>query len=191
MICLNCGNENKDTNINCEYCGKELPKKEELNKGRGVTTKSYIIMILMLLLPIVILLTSIYVMFNFKNLIGFEKEKPSNSVETTGVLDRFEDCYYDGEEFCIAVYKYKVDGIEYEIRTHFSSPKDDHNKENIVHYNEDNPEDSSLEFIEDDFSSMVHNTIAVGYIFISGFFVIIIVIITVIFIKNKKEENKI
>jgi len=67
MICFNCGNENKENIINCEYCGKELPKKEELNKGRGVTTKSYIIMILMLLLPIVILLTSIYVMFNFKN----------------------------------------------------------------------------------------------------------------------------
>ena len=194
MICFNCGNENKENVINCEYCGKELPKKEEFNKGREVTTKHYIMIILMLLIPIVILLTSTYVMLNFENLIGLEKEKPVNSEQTTGYLNEFEDCYknYDDKEreYCKAVYIYEVDGIEYSIKTHFSSPKKDHDEEAIIHYNKENPEESSIELIKDDFSSGIKNTMAIIYMFLIVIVVGVIIVIAIIFIKVKKNKNK-
>lgn len=32
MLCPNCGNENKSTNIRCEYCSHELISESELNE---------------------------------------------------------------------------------------------------------------------------------------------------------------
>lgn len=154
--CPNCGQENKNTNIRCEYCGTELNHIEQndnfLNKDYSQTNVktsdlgskkvkhiiTNVILIFMFAPWFLIGLVFIGVS-SYSNISDNNKSK--NYLETEGKLVSYENCQYDddGDELCNAVYIYTVNGVTYKGSPNLLSNRSGFKQNATVKYNPNNP----------------------------------------------------
>ncbi len=188
--CPNCGYENRNTNIRCESCGKELnnanytsinQKLPQLDEKTIDAAKkranliSNIILVFMLglqfLVGIVFIGVSLY--FNIT-----ENYKSKNYLKTEGKLVDFDNCQYnnEGNETCNAIYEYVVNSVTYKGSPSVLSNQSSSEKTVTVKYNPNNP---SEYVINSDFN----------YLLITG--IIIITVVSLIFVSAKKSINKV
>lgn len=157
MICPNCKNDNKNTNIRCDFCSARLnyvDVNDYLNEYKNLETKkvnisskkvgclggiiSLIFFGPMLLIGILFIGIGLYSSISVHNETkGYEK--------TTGILKDYENCYYDdGRELCGAKYEYQVNGVTYFSSSSTISSKDGFNESETVYYNPSNPSESVI-----------------------------------------------
>ena len=182
--CPNCGKENKNTNIKCEFCLSQLIDKKEFSdnvvetKEINVSTKkvgciSSILSLIFvgpwLLFGIVFLGVGLFSSISeYNQAKGYEK--------TTGILKGYSDCTYnDGDELCEAIYEYQVNGVVYTVSPSLLSDPDGFAKSDIVYYNPTNPSESIM------YANWSILTIV-------GFIIVLVVIIILILANNKKKK---
>lgn len=118
--CPNCGQENKNTNIKCEFCGTDLNFVEQndnftnvnnsqintkninlSNKVMKYIINGFLIFTMAPILFFVIVCIFISLYFNITNYI-----KSKDYVETEGRFVNYQNCKYNGSnEVCEAVYQ--------------------------------------------------------------------------------------
>lgn len=148
--CPNCGYENKNTNIRCEACGKELNHIEQsdnfLNNDyqKNVKTidlgskkvKCITSVILIFVLAPWFLIGLFFIGVSSYSSIT-DNNKSKNYLETEGKLVSYENCQYDdGNELCSGVYEYTVSGVTYKGSL---SNRSGFKQTIIVKYNPNNP----------------------------------------------------
>lgn len=192
MVCPRCGNENKSTNICCEFCGEQLIDEKELDtyalakeklssferKEINISTKKVSclgnVLIFFFLGPVLL----IGIVFFFTGLIfSFSEHRQTKGYEKTeGVLKEYTNCTYeDKKELCEAVYEYRVNGVSYTVSPRTLSGRDHFDKEITVYYNPKDPKESMV------YASWLFLTI-------TGFFMVVFVLIFFAF-KNKKVKR--
>ena len=112
--CPNCGKENKNTNIRCEFCNKELnninsdpiyneqQKNIMQNNARKLITRIPLIVLSPFILGLLFIIgLKIYINMSDAN-------KTKNYLKTEGKLIDYKNCYYDkGSELCTAEYDHE------------------------------------------------------------------------------------
>ena len=191
--CPNCGKENKNTNIKCEFCSTQLIDVNEINQhsdfsfnGNNVETKeinvstkkvgclsSILILIFVgpwLLAGIAFLGVGLFSSISEHNQTkGYEK--------TTAILKDYTNCTYDdGSEMCEAIYEYQVNGVTYTVSPSTLSNSGGFEERDTVYYNPNNPSESIM------YASWSNLTI-VGFI--------IIIVVSAILISINKVIKKI
>lgn len=159
--CPNCGKENKNTNIKCEFCSTKLIDENKFNqhsnflvndkagetKEINVSPKkagclsSILILIFVgpwLLAGIAFLGIGLYYSISEHNQTkGYEK--------TTGILKYYANCTYDdGNELCKATYEYQVNGITYTVSPSSLRNSGGFEESDTVYYNPNNPSESIM-----------------------------------------------
>lgn len=191
MKCINCGNENKNTNIRCEFCGTELNSFNQndnfLNKdysqaniqqiklnGKKVKLIINVILIFMLA-PWFIVGVAFISVSAYSNI--SDNNKAENYLETEGKIISYDNCEYDddGDELCNAVYEYVVNGITYKGSPNLLSNRSGFKEIITVKYNPSNP---SEYVIDSGWNSLL----------ITG--IIMVVIVSLIFISAKISLKK-
>lgn len=189
MKCLKCGNENKSDIKNCEYCGTLLINLEGKVTVREMTKKDYIIAALIVIVPILSMMVFGLTMMNIDTLLGFKEKKPENSKTTVGILKDFEECHYDEEKdyICKGVYSYEVDGKEYFAKTTYFATKKTHSYDNevTIHYNQNNPNNSSIEINKSSFSQTIEKTVTYSFLV----FALTIIIVTIVLLSNAYKKQ--
>ena len=149
MICPKCNNENKSTNIRCEYCGNELNsisneqniypinvKEIDLSDKKVGCFSSAIMMFFLapwFLFGLIFTGVSAY-----SNITDYNQSK--NYLEVEGKLVDYENCHYDdGDELCNGVYEYNVNGETYKGSPNLLSNRSGFKKIITVKYNPNNP----------------------------------------------------
>ncbi len=175
MLCPQCGKENKNTNIKCEYCGYELINGEEIKND---ATKASIKMVKRFVkiifgafcLPLLII-GVVFLIIGIKENMA-EVTQAKDYVETTGHLKNFINCKVDdGTEVCEAIYEYQVDGKTYTASPKMTGTRNAFKKEKTILYNPNRPQE---------------NVIYAGYgIFIIVGLCLIMAAIAIIFSKRK------
>ena len=183
--CPNCGKENKNTNIKCEFCSTKLIDENKFNQhsnflinDKAVETKEINvspktvgclgkILSLMfagpwILVGIVFLGVGLFSSISEHNQTkGYEK--------TTGILT---NCIVDE-----AIYEYQVNGDTYIASPNMSSNCDGFKERDIVYYNPNNPSES---IIYTNWSIFT----------VTGFIVAIVPIIILLFLNKKRKKLK-
>ena len=185
--CPNCGYENRNTNIRCESCGKELNNTKYTKYSEEYCQTDYKsialakkkinrvcnIILILILIPWFLgglVFIGIYLYLNITN-----NNKAKNYFKTDAKLIKY-DCFYDEEgNECSAIYEYIVDGVTYRVSPNVISNSSGFKQTTMVRYNPDNPNEYVIDF---DWS----------YLLITG--IIIDSIVTLIFIILKKSINK-
>lgn len=193
--CPNCGYENKNTNIRCESCGKELNHIEQsdnfLNNDyqKNVKTidlgskkvKCITSVILIFVLASWFLIGLFFIGVSSYSSIT-DNNKSKNYLETEGKLVSYENCQYDdGDELCSGVYEYTVSGVTYKGSPNLLSNRSGFKQTIIVKYNPNNPN----EYVID---SGWNWLLIVGIIIVS---VVVVIFISVkLSIKNSSKKVK-
>lgn len=193
--CPNCGYENKNTNIRCESCGKELNHIEQsdnfLNndyqknvktidlgskKVKGITS----VILIFVLAPWFLIGLFFIGVSSYSSITDNNKSK--NYLETEGKLVSYENCQYDdGNELCSGVYEYTVSGVTYKGSPNLLSNRSGFKQTIIVKYNPNNPN----EYVID---SGWNWLLIVGIIIVS---VVVVIFISVkLSIKNSSKKVK-
>lgn len=196
MICPNCGKENKNTNIKCEFCSTQLIDVNSFNQkgillengnilnnnGTEVSSKKAgcLIYILILIFNGPFLLTGLaFLGVGLFSSIS-EHNQTKDYEETTAILKDYTNCNYDdGTEFCEAIYEYQVNGITYTVSPKLRSNRSGFKYTDTVYYNPNNPSESIMYA---DWNSLT----IIGTVILS--IIIVIFIITAIVIKKKKRK---
>ena len=193
--CPNCGYENKNTNIRCESCGKELNHIEQsdnfLNndyqknvktidlgskKVKGITS----VILIFVLAPWFLIGLFFIGVSSYSSITDNNKSK--NYLETEGKLVSYENCQYDdGNELCSGVYEYTVSGVTYKGSPNLLSNRSGFKQTIIVKYNPNNPN----EYVID---SGWNWLLIVGIIMVT---VVVVIFISVkLSIKNSSKKVK-
>lgn len=184
MKCTNCGKENKNTNIRCEFCGTILnsinqnDNKDYAFKLNSRKTKliNNVILIFVLAPWFICGLAFIVVSANSNIL---DNNKSQKYLETEGKIVGYDDCRYDdGDELCTAIYEYVVNGVSYKGSPNLLSTKSGFKDTITVKYN---PNDPNEYVMDSGWNSLL----------ITG--IIMVVIVSLIFISvqiNFKKLNK-
>lgn len=179
--CPNCGNENKNTNIKCEFCGTEINHIEQNNNfyykdypqiNLGSKKIKFIInaILIFLLIPW-FLIGLIFIGVSTYSHISASNES-KNYLETEGKLVSYDDC---GSELCSAVYEYSVNGVIYKGSPNLLSNRSGFKNTVIVKYNPDKPNEYVI-------NSGWNNLLITG--------VIMVTVVLLIFISGKKLLKK-
>lgn len=193
--CPNCGYENKNTNIRCESCGKELNHIEQsdnfLNNDYQTNVKTIDLgskkvecitsVILFFVLAPWFLIGLFFIGVSSYSSIT-DNNKSKNYLETEGKLVSYENCQYDdGNELCSGVYEYAVSGVTYKGSPNLLSNRSGFKQTIIVKYNPNNPN----EYVID---SGWNWLLIVGIIMVS---VVVVIFISVkLSIKNSSKKVK-
>lgn len=192
--CPNCGYENKNTNIRCESCGKELNHIEQsdnfLNNDyqKNVKTidlgskkvKCITSVILIFVLASWFLIGLFFIGVSSYSSIT-DNNKSKNYLETEGKLVSYENCQYDdGDELCSGVYEYTVSGVTYKGSPNLLSNRSGFKQTIIVKYNPNNPN----EYVIDS---------GWNWLLIVGIIIVSVVVVIFISVKNsiKKLSKKV
>lgn len=192
--CTNCGYENKNTNIRCESCGKELNHIEQsdnfLNNDyqKNVKTidlgskkvKCITSVILIFVLASWFLIGLFFIGVSSYSSIT-DNNKSKNYLETEGKLVSYENCQYDdGDELCSGVYEYTVSGVTYKGSPNLLSNRSGFKQTIIVKYNPNNPN----EYVIDS---------GWNWLLIVGIIIVSVVVVIFILVKNsiKKLSKKV
>ncbi len=181
MICRNCGKENKNTNIRCEFCNTELIdtnnyfNQENIVYGSNtilkpqeveISTKKigcFSVIFGLLLNGIWILVASAFIVFGLYSYIS-EHNQTKNYDETVATLVSYKNCRNDdGIEICNAVYEYEVNGITYTTSPNLLSNRGGFKTIETVYYNPNIPSESII------YTSSVNIIlIVIGFIILFG-----------------------
>lgn len=152
MKCINCGRENKNTNIKCEFCGTMLNTPDNfLNKDYSKDDKNIIHLskgkTLLIVNIFLIIATGVWFIVGasfvavsvYSNITDYNKAK--YYLETEGKLVNYDKCELDddGTELCEAVYEYVVDGVSYHGSPDLLSNKSGFKEVMTVKYNPNSP----------------------------------------------------
>ena len=136
MVCRNCGKENKNTNIRCEFCNTQFIDDNYFNqenimsdtsnvlstKNIEVSTKKigcFSVILSLLLNGMWILFALAFIVFGFYSYIS-EHNQTKNYNKTFATLVSYKNCRNDdGTEICNAVYEYEVNGVTYTTSPNF------------------------------------------------------------------------
>lgn len=162
MVCKNCGKENKNTNIRCEFCNTELIdtnnyfNQENIAYGTNtilkpqeveISTKKigcFSVIFGLLLNGIWILFALVFIGFGLYSYIS-EHNQTKNYDETVATLVNYKNCRNDdGTEICNAVYEYEVNGIIYTTSPNVLSNRGGFETTETVYYNPNNPSESII-----------------------------------------------
>lgn len=203
MKCNNCGNENKNTNIRCEFCGTELNFANQndnfLNKDYSLNNVQQMklnnkkvklifnIVLICMFVPWFIAGIAFIAVSSYSNISDNNKSK--NYLETEGKISGYNNCTYDDEEgeLCNAIYEYVVNGITYKGSPNLSSNKSGFKETITVKYNPNNPN----EYVMD---SGWNNLLIFGIllvVFVSTLFIVGEILLKILFkkIDNEMEKN--
>ncbi len=194
MKCMNCGAENKNTNIKCECCGAELRTENNfLNKDYSQVEKPNIdlnsrpMKVITTVILVIILAPWFLAAVAFTGVSAYsiisDNNKSKGYSETVGTLVRYDrrektghKGYTDsGNPLCTGVYEYTVDGVTYQGSPKQISNKSDFEQTILVKYNPDNPS----EYVMDSHWNIL---------LISG--IVMILVVVGIFIAAKIYLNK-
>lgn len=181
--CPNCGKENKNTNIRCEFCNTELnninsdpiyneqQKNIMQNNARKLITRMPLIIFSPFILGFLFIIgITVYINMSDAN-------KTKNYLKTEGKLIDYKNCYYDeGSELCTAEYEYTVNGITYLGTSNSENSRSVFKKTVTVKYN---PNDPSKYVIDSEWNFFLINCIIIG------------ILLLVSFISSKKDLEKI
>ena len=193
--CPNCGYENKNTNIRCESCGKELNHIEQSDKFFNKDNSQINVKTIDLESKKVKCITTVILVFVLAPwfLIGLffigvssyssitDNNKSKNYLETEGKLVSYENCQYDdGDELCSGVYEYTVNGVIYKGSPNLLSNCSGFKQTIIVKYNPNNPN----EYVIDS---------GWNWLLIIGIIMVSVVVLIFISVKNsiKKLSKKV
>lgn len=183
MICPNCGKDNKNTNIRCVYCGKELlsiDDKKEINyKSIEISSKKVgclgfslvsIFVIPWLLFGLIFIGVGLYSTNNVRM-------QAKNYDTTIGTIKNYS-C--NSKEECHAYYEYQVNGKAYTVSPSMISSKDGFKQTITVYYNPNNPSEA---VVDTEWNYIVYVGILIVVI------VLAILIYRIIRIKNFTNNN--
>lgn len=179
--CPNCGNENRNTNIRCEFCNRVLNSVSENDHQNLFATqlnnttarKILYVFLLCSFAPFFFMgLIFIGVSTYFKFL---EYHQSKNYLKTTGNLINYEKCVKDG--LCQAVYEYEVNGIIYSGTPNYLSDESKLKEHMIIKYN---PNDPSQYIIASEWNDL----------FIAGIVMVVLFIIMIIVIIKSLKKIK-
>ncbi len=188
MKCPNCGNENKNTNIRCEFCGAELNSIEPNDSFHNSHTLQikldleskkvrYIInaIFIFLFVPWFLIGVAFIGVSTYSNISDYRNAR--NYLETEGKLISYENCEYDRDrdELCNAVYEYVVDGVTYTGSPKRLSTRTGFKETLTVKYN---PNDPSEYVMDSGWNGL----------FITG--IIIVAVVLILFIGSKISLKK-
>lgn len=161
MICPNCRNENKNTNIKCEFCSTQLIDVNDFNQQGVITSNGNIvetkeikvstkkvgflsnILILIFVGPWLLMGIAFLGIGLFSSI--SEHNQTKGYEQTTAILKDYKNCTHDdGSELCEAIYEYQLNGITYSISPNLLSNRDGFDKSAIVYYNPNNPSESVM-----------------------------------------------
>lgn len=192
--CPNCGYENKNTNIRCESCGKELNHIEQsdnfLNNDYQKNVKTIdlgskkvkcitSVILIFVLVPWFLIGLFFIGVSSYSSITDNNKSK--NYLETEGKLVSYENCQYDdGDELCSGVYEYTVSGVTYKGSPNLLSNCSGFKQTIIVKYNPNNPN----EYVIDS---------GWNWLLIVGIIMVSVVVVIFISVKNsiKKLSKKV
>ena len=192
MVCKNCGKENKNTNIRCEFCNIELlnlddtsnPKKEEITLQQKLCMLcTFVISGAMIIYGLFAICSSVY-SFISENKIKNEYSK------TYATLVKYKDCQYneDNIEVCNAIYKYEVNNNAYTVSLDLEVIRDVYENNEIVYYNPNNPNDSVIYAgMEKDLARIVGIILGIVMICVAVF----IILFSVSVYNTLKESKKV
>lgn len=111
----------------------------------------------------------------------------TTSEQTTGTFISYGECdYSDGTEICSGIYKYEVNGIEYQTESNVLTNIENIKDEEIIYYDPTNPSNGVI----------IDETTSTIFTIIGAVLLIIIIIPIIIFIviarkvkKNKKQKE--
>ena len=182
--CPNCGKENKNTNIKCEFCSTQLIDENKFNRQGDFEINDNIVEIngvnvspkkvrgcLSSILSLIFVGPWLLVGIVFLGVGLFSSISEHNQTKgykkTTGILT---NCIVDE-----AIYEYQVNGDTYTASPNMSSNCDVFKERDIVYYNPNNPSESI----------MYANW---NIITITGLILVIVPVIILIYTKNKKKK---
>lgn len=190
--CPNCGKENKNTNIKCEFCSIQLIDENRINQQNNffvnendVETKEINVspktvgclgkILSLIFIGPWLLIGIAFLGIGLFSIIS-EHNQAKGYEETTGILIDYDNCTYeDGDELCEAIYEYQVNGVTYTVSPNLLSDPDSFAERNTVYYNPNNPSESIM------YSSW-------NIITIIGLIIIIVIIVTSILKKKKMKK---
>ena len=159
--CPNCGKENKNTNIKCEFCSTQLIDENNFNKhsnflvndNDGETKEINVspktvgclgkILSLMFIGPWLLFGVVFIGVGLFSSISEYNQSKGYE--KTTGILKDYGDCTYDdGDELCEAIYEYQVNGDTYKVSPNALRERDGFADRDAVYYNPNNPSESIM-----------------------------------------------
>lgn len=188
MKCQNCGKENPNSQSNCAYCYNKLPN-ENLNyqennnnsqeeKIENISKKigCFVTMIPTLIgSGLIIIACSIFVIVGVYIFLE-DHLKTLTYHQTIATLKDFTDCTYEYddevEEYCVAIYKFQVEGVTYTVSPKNLSPRDQFEQNITAYYNPNNP------------SEAITHTKNLG-----GFLIFPIIILIIIIMNFSKQKN--
>lgn len=191
MKCINCGKDNKNTNIRCEFCDVDL-ERVEVNKEEDVTLSQKIITIVSLVVVSIVIVYGLILVGNAIYLGGSWAITKNRYEYTTGLLEEVTDCRLDedNESICSAIYSYKVGENEYKVLFDGGYSLDDYNNVGSIYYDENNPEESVVYDKENLLLTFVF-TLIYGIMFIGvGGFILLFIISIYKTIKGGKKVVK-
>ena len=192
MICKNCGKENKNTNIRCEYCGTGFyefndygnPIIEDESIKLKTSTFRIIVNIFLgfILFPIMFSGALLFgigaydIVPKFIESFGYQKAQ--------GTLINYKNCNRSNQEdYCDGIYEYNVNGKAYTGSPDEKRNKDGFDKYITVWYNEKTPEDYVI------YDDVFFIFLLIGFCLVSIPLAIFIVV-NVIFKKVEKKEKE-
>lgn len=195
--CPNCGQNNKTTNIKCEFCDCELIPCEENSMAANFSTTNHVAAAkispkkigcitnigLFFSLGMFILAGILFTGIGLYSYIS-EHNKTKNFDSTTATLKDFPFCRYDDDtEICEALYEYQVNGVTYTVSPDLQSNPSSFKTTETVYYNPNNPSDAII-------YANCETLIITGGIILAVIITIFIVVNVKIFKANKvKKEN--
>lgn len=193
VCCPNCGKENKNTNIKCEFCSTQLIDVNEFNQEDQFTLNGNIvktneinvstkkvgclsnILIIIFIGPWLLAGIAFFGVGLFSSI--SEHNETKGYEKTTAILKDYTNCTYDGgSELCEAIYEYQVNGVTYTVSPSKLSNSGGFEERDTVYYNPNNPSESIM------YTSW-------SYLTIVGF--IIIIVVSAILISINKVIKKI
>lgn len=151
MRCRNCGSENRNTNIRCDFCSADLISEynnvdqnfQKIFLGNKTTKRIYNIVLVLLLIPWLFIGLTFIGVSAYSKVSDFIKSK--NYITANATLVGYSDCERrDEEELCSAIYEYEVDGITYKASSSLISNKSNFSQIDKVKYNPENPKEYSM-----------------------------------------------
>ncbi len=145
MKCANCGKENPDTNIRCEFCGQKLQQmdnKKNINNNVIVDEKTMnkaVKKLKMVITTIILIVLMPFFVIEFFTIINYSKELKSEDIQSKNYIKTV------GIQISEDKYEYTVDGVTYTGSPNLLGRKNE--KTTTVKYNPDNPE----EYVMSDF----------------------------------------
>ena len=148
MVCRNCGKENKNTNIRCEFCNTELSSIDDNSsqKKEEVTLEQKLCLLCFWVISGVMIIYGLFLIGNSVYSWILENKIKNEYNMATATLVDYTNCEYDEDnnEVCNAIYEYVINNNTYMVSLDLEAIRDVYENSEIVYYNPNNPSESVI-----------------------------------------------